>query len=931
MTGKTQPDFNRLVRDRLTLPALARRDTDSVIDEVAAQMEDCYRDARARGVTEDEAVADALELVDDWEELTADIVGSVGSHRGVEADRWLEGREEELRASAGRLGEVLADLGRDLRLAARMLRRRPGFSPLVLLSLTIGLGAATAIFSITNGILYKPLPIADPDRVVSVWNGEFGSFTYPAYSALRRECASFVDLAARDETWFADDGADPLFLRSGAGSARVRVGLAAGNYFSVLGVPAARGRLLRPEDNRIEDPRAVAVLSHTFWHETFHGESDVIGTDLDISGTTFQVIGVAAEGFDGADHRSTIDVWVPAVMARAFQSPESETQLVRGDSFHWVSIVGRLKPGVSLEQVRERVDTIAGTPGVLPGSMEQRTITVRPIMATTVHPLLRERTVAYLTTLMLAVGLVLVVVGVNVTNLHLARMEERRAEIAIRRALGAGSGALLRQHLFEGGLLALAGGAGALLCSVWLDDILLRLLARGISLPGTRADIDPDLRVIAFMLGLVIISGLVMGVIPALRTRRSDITLSLRPGSRITDVRPRRPGLQSFLVIGQLTLSLVLLTGAGLLLRSVLALSRQDPGFDSENVLILSLHNEQVPLDPAAGAALYAGIAERVRSMPGVEDVSLATVVPLSGQTWGGRVEFEGYEPGPDEGVRVAENYVEPGFFHLLGIPLRRGRDFTDADAAGTQRVAIVNESLARRYWPDEDPVGQTVRCLDPPVENERIRVIGVVADHYYSHLRQGVVPLIYHPLAQVFVKNPNLLVKTTSDPYRKMQPIRAAVLDRAPRFTIHGEISLEDQIRRQTPRERATMILLVAFAGIALVLALLGTYGIVAGFVTRRRREIGVRLALGARNGEVVGYIFGRGMRLIVIGVIAGLVLSLLATRIFTRLIFGISPTDPVTLIAVSLVLAGAGALACLVPARRAVRIDPIETLRAE
>jgi predicted permease len=367
------------------------------------------------------------------------------------------------------------------------------------------------------------------------------------------------------------------------------------------------------------------------------------------------------------------------------------------------------------------------------------------------------------------------------------------------------------------------------------------------------------------------------------------------------------------------------------MIRTLANLRKEDPGLATGNVIAISVDNERMALDEPSMAAQYRAILDRVGALPDIDGVSLAKVSPLSGITWGGSMQFEGYEPGPDDRTHAAENYVDPGFFRMMGIELIRGRSFTDRDVFGSEPVVIVNQTLVERYWPDSEPLGKRVTWPSSDGEEESFRVIGVVADHIYSHVRRGVVPLTYYPLSQHLLKNPVLLTRTTSDPYQVLPALRSAIAEVSPLLNLFDIISIDDQIRAQAARDRVTTILLLSCAFLALLLSVMGMYGVISGMVTRRRQEIGIRIALGARRGEVIGFMVRKGMGLVLIALVAGVILSLGVTTLMRSQIFGISTADPVTYLAVAVILAAAGFGASLVPARRVARIDPIESLRAE
>jgi putative ABC transport system permease protein len=621
-----------------------------------------------------------------------------------------------------------------------------------------------------------------------------------------------------------------------------------------------------------------------------------------------------------------VDVWIPAVMRRAVDAPDVGYDIVTSDN-SWIEVIGRLEPGVSIEQAQERLGVILQDTESFTDQLIRQGISVESIQDATLKFRVRARAVDYLRLLLLASGLLVVVVGVNLMSLFLGRTDEEASAYAVRRALGARGRHLTREIVTECALIALAGSALALLLAFWLDGFLLRLLATGLQLSTATLDLSPDLRVFGFTTALAIIIGLAIGVPALLRLPRQDVVRGLRRGPFSRRSKRWRPGLPAVLVIAQLALTVVLLTGAGLLLRSVSNLRADDPGFDPHHVLMLTLDNEHLPMAADQAGLEYAHLTERVRTIPGVSGVGIAKVPPLSGQNWSGGMTFEGYVPGPEGWAGSRYNLVDPGYLGMMGIPLLRGRGIEPEDGYGSEPVAVVNEALVRRFWPDTDPLGKSI----DPGDGAVFRVVGVVADHLYSDTRTGRVPIVYFPIAQYVQRSPTLLVRTAGDPYALVGPVRAAVREADPRINLHDPITLEDQIAAAGSHERASALLFLLFAAAALLLAVIGTYGVVNRMTLRRRREIGIRMALGARAEEILTQVVGRGLRLVVAGLVLGLILALAGTRLLGSLLFQVGAFDTVTYLAVAVILTVAGILACLLPARRALRVDPIEVLRAE
>jgi putative ABC transport system permease protein len=922
------PDWTRLVRERLALRPLAGGREDSVVEEIAAQLEDAWRDALARGSSEEAARAEALNLIEDWDRLASEISVTVGPDFIERADRRMETVEHRLRRRPDRL-RILAEVLHDLRLAARRLARRPSFTLLAVASLAVGLGTATSIFSVANAVFLRPLPITEPERVVEVYRGRGGNHAYPDYLRLQEACAPFLELAACDEYWYGEGASKPVFLRSGPDLLPVNLGLVSGEYFDVIGIGPALGRLLVPGDNRPEGGSPVAVLSWAFWQRRFAGRPEVVGSEIDLSGTSYRVVGIARRGFLGSSRMSSVDVWIPAVMRRAVDAPDVGYDIVTSDN-SWIEIIGRLGPGISLDLARERLQAVLQDAGAFTDQLVRQGISIEPIQDAAVKFGVRARAYSYLRLLLLAAGLLVVVVGVNVMSLFLSRMDEEASAFAVRRALGARGPHLARDVLTESLLIALVGGGLALLLAFWMDGLLVGLLATGLQLSTVMLDLTLDLRVLAFATFLALVIGLAIGIPALLRLPRQAVMSGLRQGPSTGAPRRWGPRLPSILVVAQLALTMVLLTGAGLLLRTVANLRADDPGFDPRMILMLTLDNEHLSLEIDQAGLEYARLADRVRAIPGVLGVGIAKVSPLAGQTWSGRMTFEGYEEGPDEWAGSYYNLVDPGFLGMMGIRLVRGRGILPEDRLGEEKVAVVNEALARRFWPDSDPLGKTIDP-DPGENRGAFRVVGVVADHLYSDTRTGRVPIVYFPIAQYFRRSPTLLVRTATDPHAFLGAVRAAVRELDPRINLHSPITLEEQIAAAGSHERASALLFLLFAAAALLLAAIGTYGVVDRMTRRHRREIGIRVALGARAEEILRQVVGRGLRLVAAGLVIGLVLAVAGTRLLGSLLFQVGAFDPLTYTGVTVILVAAGILACLLPARRALRVDPIEVLRAE
>jgi predicted permease len=816
----------------------------------------------------------------------------------------------------------MGSLFKDVRYGVRMLRKQPGFALIAVMALALGVGANTTIFSFVNGLLLRPLAgVREPERLAAVYtsdydSGLYGASSYPDYLDFRDQADAFEGLAAYDETVMSLTGVDE--------AERLRGAYVTGNYFDLLGVGAHLGRTLQPADDVTPGAHPVVVISHSVWERRFGADPGVVGKVLVLDGVQYSVIGVAAESFRGMRLGQPPEFWIPMMME------QTGTLTKRG--YRGLEITGRLKAGVTPEEAEAELKTIAArlakaypetNLGTLERPMEPRPVTV--VRESRIEPA-AQKNIWFVSLLLFAVvGLVLLIACANVANLTLARASVRRREIAVRLALGASRWRLMRQLLTESTLLALLGGVVGLFIAVWVVDLLPSFFPPE---AVSGIDLSLDWRVLAFTFTVSVVTGLLFGLVPALQASRPDLVPSLKEDASGSGYGPRRLSLRNSLVIAQLAMSLVLLIGAGLFLRSLRQAVTFDPGFTTQNLLLASLETRGAKLSKEQGQAFYQQAIERVSALPGVSAVSLTRNVPLGGGGSRRTVEIEGYQPQPGESTELNFNIVGSAYFKTMDIPLVAGRDFNRQDREGSPAVAIINEELAQRYFPGQNAIGKRMR-LDSNLPYAEI--VGVVRNAKYRDLREDTLPFIYVSLAQEYRPGMTLLVRTAVDPAAVLSSVRREIHSLNGDVPIYAVKTMAEQIGAALAPDRMLTVLLGLFGGMALLLAVTGIYGVMSYMVARRTHEIGVRMALGANQGDILRLIVKQGLMLILIGAALGLTLAIALTRVIASLLFNVSTTDSLTFGGISLLLVAVALVACYVPARRAMKVDPMVALRYE
>ena len=799
----------------------------------------------------------------------------------------------------------------DLRFAVRMLVKNPGFTAVAAITLALGIGANTAIFSVVNAVLLRPLPYRDSARLLLVNESSKQvpdmSVSYPNFLDWRERARVFEKTAALQPTQVTLTGLErPERLGGWNVSA---------DFFSTLGASPRLGRDFAAQDDRA-GAEPVAIVTDRLWKTRFGSDPGLVGRPLTLDGRSVVIVGVLPAAF--RVYYPEADVFLPlGLYADRMQDR---------DKHPGIYVIGRLREGATIEAARADMDSIArALEQQFPKSNTGCRVAMKPLEDEVVGTLRPA-----LIVLAAAVGFVLLIACANVANLLLARASTREKEIAIRRALGASRMRVLRQVLTESALLSLCGGGLGLLLATWLSDVLLSLV------PATLPRLDEvrlDGAVLGFSLVLSLLTGLVFGIAPACQASRSGLLEPLKEATRGSSSGRRQHRFRSVLVVSEIALALVLLAGAGLMAQSFLRLSRVDPGFRPDDVLSAQMVLPRVKYPEGAKIVAFADrLLPAVTALTGVVSAGLVNPLPLTGEGWQTNFWVEG-RPVPAQGEVPNSDYHVVGgdYFGAMKIPLVRGRLFSDSDRPDTTPVALVNETMARRYWPDEDAVGKRMRT--GPLENPDswLTVVGIVGDVKQYGLDQEQKTQFYRPQRQMPQRPMSLVVRAAADPAGLAGPLRQAVLSADPDQPIYNVRTMADLLSNTSAARRLSLLLLGAFAVTALLLAGVGIYGVLAYSVTQRTHEIGIRMALGARRGDVLLMVFGQGLRLVLAGSALGVLAAFGLTRLMSSLLYGVSPNDPPTLGLVCVVLVGTALVACLIPARRASGVDPMIALRCE
>ena len=929
-------DWSAHLRPRLAPLALTAAREREIIDELSQHLDDRYDALRADGIADLDARQLALEELRDDDTLA----------RYMRALRQAHVPPPVADGSPSR--GLAADTLQDLRYAARMLRRQPGFTIAVVLTLALGIGANTAVFSLVNATLFQRLEVGDPASLAYVSRGNGGVFSYPMYATLRDHTQHFVGLAG----W----GGISASLNAGDSAELVNGLIVTGNFFDVLKVgPAARGRLLSPADDVTPGAHPVAVISYDFWQTRFAGEADVVGREVRLNGHVFTVVGVAPAAFGGPVLGGVRSLYVPMMMQaimrppRARYSGDQNPDLLKHLTNSWISAVGRLKPGAQIEPARAELESVASefVRTRLPaGAAPARPSPSAPLQPISVVGLEEgtdnQRQPLRSAALLLGgvVGAVLLIACANIANLLLSRASSRRREVAVRLALGASRTRLVRQLLTESVLLSLLGG-GAGVAIAWAVTAAFQAAPPPAGALPITFDFSIDRRVLLFSLLLSCATGILFGIAPALEASRPGLVPALKGTDATLGERRARFDLKKLLVVGEVALSLLLLIAAGLFVRGLQSARAIEPGLDVDKLVSAPLSINLLRYTRAQGREFYRQAVERVSALPGVESATVARVAVLGGSARVLSLHVEGrgstHERAQSEGGRAAArdprlvnaNVIGPEFFQTLGIALVKGRDFRDTDVETGPPVVILNATAVAMQFTNADPIGNRV-SVDGP-EGPWREIVGVVRDSKYGALREEAVPVAYLPLAQNHETGMTLYVRAAVPPASLVGALRREIQSLEPNLPVPNIRTMADTIGTSLYAARMGAWLLAVFGGLALVLAVVGIYGVLSFSVSRRTREMGIRLALGADSHRVFLLVVRDGMLLVGVGILIGLAGGLAGARALTSSLQGVSSTDLPTFTGTIALLTAVALVACAIPARRAIRVSPITALRHE
>ena len=812
-------------------------------------------------------------------------------------------RVEGLPKSVRQKEEIMETLGKDIRYAVRGLLKRPGFTAVAVITLTLGIGLNTAIFSVINAVLLRPLPYAQPERLVTFRSNQ--------------SAPDLADIEAQSQTFSAFGGEvrQALDFTAGGEPVQFQVGHVTGNFFTTLGVAAERGRFITPEDDKNGAP-FVTVLSHALWRRQFGSDPEIVGKTIPLSGNVYTIIGVMPASF--ASPRDNTEAWTPVHV--------SNSVAANFRSVHFLRTYGRLASGVGLEQARAEMQMVdRSLAAQYPADNKNRNSVLIPLY----ERIVGESRLSLLI-LFAAVSLVLLIACANFANLLLARAAEREREFVIRTALGAGRWRLVRQLLTESVIISLAGGALAVLLAIWATNLLVAL--RPDNLPRLH-EIGIDASVLGFTFGISLLTGIIFGMLPAWSASRSAVGDALKEGGRNT-VGGARQRLRSAFVVVELAVALVLLVGAGLLIKTFWNLRSVESGFNPERLITMRVELPEARYKEVDKQTRFrTQTLANINSLPGVQS-AMVSELPLSGDALDHDFVIDGRPPiTPGDEPSLQTRSIMGDYFHAMEIPLRMGRDFGPQDFVDkAPLVGIANDALVRQYFPNEDPLGKRVRWVRNP-EVQWITIVGVVGDVKHFGLELPEQPALYSPYTQIspWKRWMTFVARTQSDPAAMTQAVKQQIWKADSQLPVSQVKTMNEVAAASFAARQFNMMLLAAFAGLALLLSAVGIYGVMSYAVTQRTQEIGIRMALGARAADVLKLIIKNGLALVLLGLGIGLAGSIALTRLMTTLLFGVTPTDKPTFVVVSAVLVLVALLACYLPARRATKVDPLVALRYE
>ena len=820
----------------------------------------------------------------------------------------------------------MREFAADLRFALRVLKKNPGFTAIAVIVLALGIGANTAIFSVVNAVLLRPLPFAAPERLVSVTSLNTrrsmtdGAASYPDFRDYRSKNRTLRHLIAyRDDGW--------ALTGTGRQAENLNVAIVSAEVFPMLGVTPLMGRTFRPDedDNPAASPRTI-VISHKTWQKTFSGDPRIIGRSVTLAGKPFTIVGVLPSGFNFPVRNDPFDAWSTFSFSNDLTSSDGSKPIGEQRGSHYLEMAGELKPGVDARQAKADLDVItAGLAKKYPDTDKYRGIRVVSMLDRLV-----ERMRPILLLLLAAVGCVLLVACANVANLLLARASSRRRELAVRAALGAGRARVVRQVLTESVVLSFMGGACGILLAIWGSSLLARFGPDNVPRLGQTS---LDFAVLGFSFGISLLTGVVFGLAPALRAGQTDPAESLREGSRGSTEGIRSNKARSAMIAGEVALALMLLASAGLLIRSLDRLNRVDPGYRTNHLLTAGITFPSARYKDAEIVQFTNRLEERLRSLPGVRSVSDIVILPLSGNDMGTNYEVEGHPTKVEEQPATRVNVAGPGYFEVMGTQLLAGREFDVRDTAAANKVVVVNEALAKEAFGGQDPIGRKIKPGissgdgKPPYR----QIVGVVRSVQQDRIGQKPLPEVFIPREQLNWDYETIVIHTAADSRAVIPGLRAVVREMDPDMPIDELRTMDERVAQSLAQPRFQSYLLGIFAAIALALTAVGLYGVIAYSVAQRTREIGTRVALGAGRGSILRLVVGQGMLLSLIGVALGLAGSLAISQLLRSLLFEVAPNDPLTLTVTAVLVLVVSLLASFVPARRAAAVDPMVALRYE